>query len=79
MRNIPIIVFINKMDREGKDAFDLLDEVEQKLGLKVTPLEYDNVIGQAHAIRAYAHLGILTWFSTDYTNNDALARFIKIC
>jgi len=40
MRNIPIIVFINKMDREGKDAFDLLDEVEQKLGLTVTPLSF---------------------------------------
>ena len=38
MRKIPIIVFINKLDREGKDAFDLMDEVEQKLGLKVTPL-----------------------------------------
>ncbi len=38
MRNIPMIVFINKLDREGKDAFDLLDEVEQKLGLKVCPL-----------------------------------------
>jgi len=40
MRNIPIIVFINKLDREGKDAFDLLDEVEQKLGLAVTPLSF---------------------------------------
>ncbi|MCJ7465063.1 MAG: peptide chain release factor 3 [Maribacter sp.] len=40
MRNIPMIVFINKMDREGKDAFDLLDEVEQKLGLRVTPLSF---------------------------------------
>src|SRR5210317_210146 len=40
MRNIPIIVFINKLDREGKDAFDLLDEVEQKLGLKVVPLSF---------------------------------------
>ena len=40
MRNIPMIVFINKMDREGKDAFDLLDEVEQKLGLKVVPLSF---------------------------------------
>ncbi|MHA6697806.1 peptide chain release factor 3 [Chryseobacterium sp. A321] len=38
MRNIPMIVFINKLDREGKDAFDLLDEVEQKLGLQVVPL-----------------------------------------
>ncbi|CAM1365825.1 peptide chain release factor 3 [Tenacibaculum xiamenense] len=40
MRKIPMIVFINKLDREGKDAFDLLDEVEQKLGLKVTPLSF---------------------------------------
>jgi peptide chain release factor 3 len=40
MRNIPMIVFINKLDREGKDAFDLLDEVEQKLGLQVTPLSF---------------------------------------
>jgi len=40
MRHIPIIVFINKLDREGKDAFDLLDEVEQKLGLTVTPLSF---------------------------------------
>jgi peptide chain release factor 3 len=40
MRKIPIIVFINKLDREGKDAFDLLDEVEQKLGLTVTPLSF---------------------------------------
>lgn len=40
MRSIPIIVFINKLDREGKDAFDLLDEVEQKLNLRVTPLSF---------------------------------------
>lgn len=40
MRNIPMIVFINKLDREGKDAFDLLDEVEQKLGLRVVPLSF---------------------------------------
>jgi len=40
MRKIPMIVFINKMDREGKDAFDLLDEIEQKLNLTVTPLSF---------------------------------------
>ncbi len=40
MRNIPMIVFINKLDREGKDAFDLLDEVEQKLGLSVVPMSF---------------------------------------
>ncbi len=40
MRKIPMLVFINKMDREGQDAFDLLDELEQKLGLSVTPLSF---------------------------------------
>ena len=40
MRSIPMLVFINKLDREGKDAFDLLDEVEQKLGLRVTPMSF---------------------------------------
>lgn len=40
MRNIPMIIFINKLDREGNDAFDLMDGVEQKLGLRVTPLSF---------------------------------------
>lgn len=40
MRNIPIIVFINKLDRHGKDAFELLDEIEQKLHINVTPLSW---------------------------------------
>ena len=40
MRKIPIIVFINKLDREGKDAFDLLDELEKKLGLRLSPLSF---------------------------------------
>ena len=40
MRKIPIIVFINKLDREGKDAIDLLDEVEKKLKLKITPMTF---------------------------------------
>ena len=46
MRKIPIIVFINKLDREGKDGFDLLDEVETKLGLSVCPLSWPIGMGQ---------------------------------
>ena len=46
MRNIPLIIFINKLDREGRDAFDLLDEVEQKLGLNVTPMSWPIGMGQ---------------------------------
>lgn len=40
MRSIPMIVFINKLDREGKDAFDLLDEIEKKLSLRLSPLSF---------------------------------------
>ena len=46
MRNTPIIVFVNKLDREGKYGFDLLDEIEIKLGLKVTPLSWPVGMGQ---------------------------------
>lgn len=45
MRNIPMLVFVNKMDREGKDAFDLMDEIELKLGLRVSPLSWPIGIG----------------------------------
>ena len=46
MRNTPIIVFINKLDREGLDGFDLLDDLEQKLGLTVRPLSWPIGMGQ---------------------------------
>lgn len=40
MRKTPVIIFVNKMDREGKDAFTLLDELEDKLDIKVRPLTW---------------------------------------
>ncbi len=40
MRKTPVIVFVNKMDRPGKDGFDLLDEIEQKLKLPALPLSW---------------------------------------
>ena len=40
MRKTPVIVFINKMDREGQDPFDLLDEIEEQLQIKVRPLSW---------------------------------------
>ena len=40
MRKTPVIIFINKMDRDGKDSFELLDELEQSLDIKVRPLTW---------------------------------------
>lgn len=45
-RNTPMIVFVNKLDREGKDGFDLLDDIETKLGLKACPLSWPIGMGQ---------------------------------
>lgn len=40
MRKTPVMVFVNKMDRDGKDPFDLLDELEEELKISVRPLSW---------------------------------------
>ena len=40
MRNTPVIIFVNKMDREGRDPFDILDELESELQIKTCPLSW---------------------------------------
>jgi peptide chain release factor 3 len=47
MRNTPVIAFINKLDREGQPPFDLLDEIEEKLKIKVRPLSWPIGMGQS--------------------------------
>ncbi|HXF90838.1 MAG TPA: peptide chain release factor 3 [Candidatus Nitrosotenuis sp.] len=46
LRNIPMITFINKMDREARDPFDLLEEIEKKLALDVCPLYWPIGMGK---------------------------------
>src|SRR5450755_2374704 len=48
LRDIPIVTFINKMDRETRDPFDLLDEVEKTLALDTAPLTW--TIGRGRAL-----------------------------
>lgn len=49
MRNTPVIIFINKMDREGRNPIELLDELEEKLNIRVRPLSWP--IGMGFAFR----------------------------
>ena len=46
MRNIPIFTFINKMDREARDPFDLLDELEREFGINTYPMNWPIGCGQ---------------------------------
>ncbi|MGN0231674.1 MAG: peptide chain release factor 3 [Muribaculaceae bacterium] len=45
MRNTPVIIFVNKLDREGRDPFDILDELEAELKISVRPLSWPINIG----------------------------------
>jgi len=47
MRGIPIVTFINKMDRSGRDAFELLDEIERVLGIPCSPVNWPAGSGQS--------------------------------
>ena len=47
MRDIPIFTFINKMDRDAKDTFDLLDDIEKELGIPTCPVNWPIGSGKA--------------------------------
>jgi peptide chain release factor 3 len=54
MRDTPVIIFVNKLDREGKSPFDLMDELEEKLSIKVRPLTWP--ISQGDRFKGVYHL-----------------------
>src|ERR1700740_1210234 len=46
LRDVPIITFVNKLDREGRDPLELMDEIESTLALAVTPASWPIGMGQ---------------------------------
>ncbi|HVR97546.1 MAG TPA: peptide chain release factor 3 [Thermoanaerobaculia bacterium] len=46
LRDVPIVTFVNKLDREGRDPFELMSEIEQTLALDVTPVSWPIGMGQ---------------------------------
>jgi peptide chain release factor 3 len=79
MRHTPVIIFINKMDREGKDPFDLLEELEKELNIYTRPLTWP--IGIGTTFRGVYHLNNHTLnlysankqsISDDYLEVDSL-------
>jgi peptide chain release factor 3 len=49
LRDIPIVTFINKMDREARDPFEILDEIEKTLALDTTPMTWPIGMGRDFA------------------------------
>ena len=54
MRDTPVIIFVNKMDLEGREAFDVLDELEEKLNINVRPLSWP--ISKGHTFKGVYNL-----------------------
>jgi peptide chain release factor 3 len=77
MRKTPVIIFVNKMDREGKDAFSLLDELEEKLDLKVRPLTWPIGIGDRFKGVYNIHKQSLNLFKSNKTKREEEVVSIK--
>ena len=54
MRDIPIVTFVNKMDRDARNVYEILDEIEQKLALDTAPITWP--IGQGKSFAGTYHL-----------------------
>src|SRR5690606_35861390 len=77
MRGIPIFTFINKLDREGRDPFDLLEELEQVLGIRSHPVNWP--VGQGkRLVGVYdRHAGRLEMFQGEREHKELVVREVE--
>jgi peptide chain release factor 3 len=76
MRDTPVIIFVNKLDREGKSPFDLMDELEEKLSIKVRPLTWpisqgDRFKGVYHLLNKQLYL--YSWAAAERADQDRVS------
>ena len=79
MRHIPIFTFINKMDRDANDTFDLLDEVEKELGIATCPINWP--IGSGKGFKGvYDREGakVITYSDTEKGTKEGTAKEILL-
>lgn len=79
MRHIPIFTFINKMDREANDTFDLLDEIEKELGIATYPINWP--IGSGKRFKGVYDRDkkqVLTFSDTERGTKEGVAKLIDV-
>lgn len=79
MRHIPIFTFINKMDREANDTFDLLDEIEKELGIATCPVNWP--IGSGKRFKGVYDRNlkkVLTFSDTERGTKEGVSRLIDV-
>ncbi|HDQ25456.1 MAG TPA: peptide chain release factor 3 [bacterium] len=62
MRNTPVIIFVNKLDREGRNPVDILDELEKKLDIRACPMSWPIGMGSLFKGVYSLHAGALRLF-----------------
>jgi peptide chain release factor 3 len=70
MRDTPVIVFINKMDRDGKNRFDLMEEVEKELNISLHPMTFPINSGKDFKGVYDLHKKSLVLFTANTKAND---------
>src|SRR4051794_29592031 len=79
MRKIPIVTFINKMDRDGKDPLDLMDEIEQVLGIPCSPVNWP--IGAGNRFQGVfdrEKRELMRFVESDYGSRKAKSELIAL-
>lgn len=79
MRHIPIFTFINKMDRDANDTFDLLDEIEKELGIATCPVNWP--IGSGKGFKGVydrESKSVITYSDTQKGTKEGETRIIEI-
>jgi peptide chain release factor 3 len=76
LRDVPIMTFVNKMDREARDPFDLIDEIEQTLQIEVTPASWP--IGSGRDFLGCYDLLEDRLLLFDRTHGDRVAEAVEV-
>jgi len=75
MRNIPIFTFVNKMDRQGKEPFELIEEIESVLGIRATPMNWPIGSGKNFKGVYNRHMEQIELFTDGNHGQNKLAKF----
>lgn len=79
MRHIPIFTFINKMDRDANDTFELLDEIEKELGIATCPINWPIGSGKRFkGVYERASRSVITYADTEKGTKEGHATRISI-
>lgn len=76
IRNIPIITFINKIDREARSPFELLDEIESTLALDVTPMSWP--VGSGSTFHGVYDLRKNEFLTSSHGRGGAFDRYVQL-